>query len=409
MSTILATRDSQARTSVKTGAGVTTHLPSHQASTQFIPTVETVRAFSANSTGTWGTYSEFVLTVDQLPHILDTLTLVLSLGAATQTGGTAIGFVNDAAFLSRLIEVSVGSELLSSIYPEGQYMRHVLHMTTEEKLLTLVVAGNDTLAHRRTRAAAGQTLMINLHVPFIGKYGWFTGQQGAQLRIRVYHAALSDVVVCDGTAPACSINSIMLNAAGRNYLSQSSVGALVTTQRKLGHVDERFLDNVNQQFTLVSGSASYTLQLTNLMGLCDHLLFVVRTAAAVGTPNGNTQDSFLAVQNYSFTDGAGNVVLPSTPSAYALGPYTAKFINSDARDNNDSAQKNIYPIWFGSRPDEAMAKGSNHGFYKMSGVDKITVTFASAISANYVLDVVGYIWSQVSADAHGVVKKSLIV
>ena len=104
MATILATRDSQARTSVKTGSGVTTHLPYHQATTQFIPTVETVRAFSANSTGTWGTYSEFVLTVDQLPHILDTLTLVLSLGAATHTGGTVIGFVNDAAFLSRLID-----------------------------------------------------------------------------------------------------------------------------------------------------------------------------------------------------------------------------------------------------------------------------------------------------------------
>ena len=408
MASVIATRDGQARTTVKSAAGPT-NLPTHQAQNAFVPTLDVVRNFQANSVGTWGTYSEFVLTPDQLVHIVEDVTLLLTFGAASKTGGTYIGFVNDASFLSRLIEVSIGSELVSSIYPEGQYFRHVLHLNNEEKTLILPAAGNDTAAHRRSYAAAGQTLALSLPIPFIGKYGWFTGQQAAQLRIKVYHAALSDVVQTDGTVPVCAINSVQLAVSGRNYLNSANAGALVATQRKLGRVDERFLDVVQQQFTLVSGSANYTVQLTNFQGLFDHVLFVVRAATSVGTPLANAPDAFITVASYSFTDGAGNVVMPTTSSAFALGQYTARYVSGNGLDNNDSAQKFIYPLWFGNRPEEALRKGTSHGHYRMSGVDKITITFAAATSANYVLDVVGYIASQISADANGVVKRSHVV
>ena len=83
---VIATRDGQARTTVKSAAGPT-NLPTHQAQNAFVPTLDVVRNFQANSVGTWGTYSEFVLTPDQLVHIVEDVTLLMTFGAATKTGG----------------------------------------------------------------------------------------------------------------------------------------------------------------------------------------------------------------------------------------------------------------------------------------------------------------------------------
>lgn len=405
--TVIATRDSQARSSVKTSAGPV-NLPVHQATTSFVPTSELVRSFTAQTQGQWGSYSEFVLTPDQMPDVVDQLTVVMSLAAATKTGGTVISFVNDGAFLNRLVEVYVGAELVTSLFPESQYINRVLHKSSEEKSLLLTALGNDTLANRRTHAAAGQTLYVPIRLPWIGKYGFFTKSFGSQLRLRLYHASLNDVAQTDGTTPVCSISNVSLQVSGRSYLNQTNVAALVSQQRKLGKVDERFVDPLQQQITLPSGSTSYTLTLTNFNGLLDSMFFVVRAAASVGTPLSNTPDAFVAVASYTLLDGAGNIILPATAHAYALGPYSEKYISGNGLDNNDTAQKNIYPIFFGSRPEETLHKGTQHGLHRFDGTHKLVIQFASAISASYVVDVVGRVWSNISADAQGIIRKSLV-
>ena len=410
-STIVATRDSAERTGLKTPHGVF-NLPTHQARNQFVPTYDVVRTFSANSTGSWSTTSEFILTPDQLPHIVDKFTLVLNMAAASKTGGTYIGLVNDAAWLSRQIEVFIGGELLSTIYPERVYLENLLHQTNESKLKIMTVGGNDTQAHRRSNAAAGQTLYLDIPIPFIQKYGWQSGQSQAQIRIKVYHNDLSTIVDTDGTAPVLAFNSVSLNVAGRIYSDPSNVVALSHMQKKLGKVDQRFLDVVQQQLSLPSGSTNYVLQLTNLVGLFDHLLFVVRTAASVGTPLANAPDSFVAVASYNLKDSAGNFILPETAHAYALANYTNKYVTGDGTDvasGLGTTQKSVYPVFFGSRPEESLTKGTQHGFFKFDGLTKLQLTFAAALNAAHVVDVIGYVWSNVSADANGQVKKSTLV
>ena len=407
-STVLATRDSMARSSVKTASGPS-NLPAHQAATSFVPASEIVRAFTAQTLGQWGSYSEFTLTPDQLPDVVTELTLVMSLGAATKTSGTVISFVNDGAFLSRLIEVYCGSELLTSLYPESQYFNRVLHTGAVEKTLTFPALGNDAVATRRTHAAAGHVLYIPISIPWISKYGFFSKSFGSQLRIRIHHANLTDVAQTDGTAPVCSLSSVALNVSGRNYLNSANVAALVAQQRKLGRTDERFVDPLQQQVTLPSGSTSYTLPLTNFVGLFDSLFFGVRAAASVGTPLANDFDAFVAVATYSLQDGAGNVILPAIPSAYALSAYMAGRVSGDGKDNDDAAQKLIYPVWFGNRPEETLQKGTQHGLHRLDGTHKLVITFASAPSAAVVVDVVGRQWANLSADASGILRKSLVV
>ena len=146
---ISATKDSFERTTLKQPNGKSVHLPSGLAKTQFIPTTDVVRIFSANTTGNWSGYSEILLDAGSLPNVVDKFTLGLTMGAGSKTGGTVISLVNDGAFLARLIEVSIGSELISSIYPEAGYIGSLFHETTEDKFKTLPAAGNDTLAHRQ--------------------------------------------------------------------------------------------------------------------------------------------------------------------------------------------------------------------------------------------------------------------
>ena len=413
MSAIVATTDPAARTSVKAAGGQVANLPSYQAHKQHIPATEVVKNYSFNTTGTWSSYSQVILTPDALPDVCDQFTLVLNLSAITKTGGTYASFVNDGSFLTKMIEVRVGANLITTLYPESWYLGPVLHLSTEDKLRYLPAIGNATQANRRTAASSAQTISIDIPVPFVNMQGWnVKAHSGQQLDIKVYHADLTTVVQTDGTAPACTINSVQLLVSGRNYLNQHNLINTVLAGRKMGHVDQRFLDPIQQSFVLPSGSAQYTVQLTNMAGLYSHLLFVVRASSNLGTPLGNSPDTFAALASYTMLDSAGNIILPQTSSAYALGNYAAKYVRGDLTDFNSglaTTEKDIYAVFFDRHPYESLRSGTQDGFMKLDGLAKLQLNFATATSANYQVDVIGYLWSNVVTSAAGVVTKQVVV
>ena len=410
MASTIATTDVQAKVQVKTAHG-TVSLPAHQAHAQQIPTIEVVKQYSATTTGTWSSYSEFSLTPDQLPHIVDTVTLALNLGAATKTGGTVISLVGDANWLFKSVEVYVGPNLISTLYAENGFIQELAHLTDEAKLKVLPAAGNAPVATRRTNTAAGQILYYNLPIPWlIRKTGWFAGQAAASLRFRLYHQDLTTIMQTDGSAPVCVINSVNLFIAGRNFASTASAGALVNLQRKLGSVSERFLDPIQQQVVLPSGSTSYTVQMTNFVGLFSHVWFVIRAQASVGTPLANAPDNFVSCVSYALSDSAGNTLIPTLPSAYALGGLVGRYTTGNFTDpagtlGPTGTPRPVYLLNFSSDPEKALMEGSSHGFLKLDGLAKLTVNFASSLGAAYVVDFVGYVHSQLNSDASGAVTK----
>jgi len=413
---VVATVDPQARTAVKSANNQVSNLPAYQAAHQHIPMQETYSSFSASTTGTWSSYSQWTLTPSQLPHVVDKLTLALTLGAGSVTGSGAasnVSLVNDAAFLSKLVEVRIGSQLLASLYPENSYVQPVIHMTTEEKALYLPVVGNASLATRRTNTAAGQTLYWDIPVPFITAKGWLTAQHPFNFDIKVFHNDLTSIVQTTGTSPVLPISSVVLNVSGRNYLSQQNAVNAVMNQRRLGPAHQRFLDPVQQQFTLASGSSQYTVQLTNVTGMVSHLLFLVRAQSSVGTPLGNTPDALLQCTSFSFLDSAGNIIIPQTSSAYALANYSAKYFIGDFTDiasglGPSGTQKNIYSVVFDRTPKDALKLGTQEGFKYLDGLAKLQINFASATSSTYLVDVIAYVWSNITVDAGGNVTKSLV-
>ena len=104
--------------------------------------------------------------------------------------------------------MSIGSELISSLYPETTYLNNVLHYPTEQKFKFRPAAGNASLSTRQTHTAAGQVLFLDLPIPFVTKYGWLSKQHAQALRIKIYHANLSDIVQTDGTAPVMAISRL---------------------------------------------------------------------------------------------------------------------------------------------------------------------------------------------------------
>ena len=387
---VVATVDPQARTAVKSANNHVSNLPAYQAAHQHIPMQETYSSFSASTTGTWSSYSQWTLTPSQLPHVVDKLTLALTLGAGSVTGSGAasnVSIVNDAAFLSKLVEVRIGSQLLASLYPENSYVQPILHFTTEQKSLYLPAVGNASLATRRTNTAAGQTLYWDIPVPFITAKGWLTAQHPFNFDIKIFHNDLTSIVQTTGTSPVLPISSVVLNVSGRNYISQQNAINAVMNQRRLGPAHQRFLDPVQQQFTLASGSAQFSVQLTNVTGMVSHLLFVVRAQSSVGTPLGNTPDAFLPISSFTFLDSAGNIVIPQTSSAYALANYSAKYFIGDFTDiasglGPSGTPRIVYPMIFASDPEKALFDGVSNGFLRLDGLAKLTVTFASSLAVS---------------------------
>lgn len=409
----VATNDPLAKVSVKTSHG-TVHLPAHQAQNQVVPAMEIVKQYSATTTGSWSSYSEFSLTSDQLPHIVDTVTVAIALGAGSATASSYVALAGDANFLFKSIELYVGPTLISTLYDLNGYFQELAHYTCEAKFKNLTAAGNATLANRKTAGASAQVLYLNLPIPWLcKKTGWLSAQASTAFRIRLYHQDLSTVILTDGTAPAMPINSVTLDVAGRNFMSQASVGAHVANQRKLGVVSSRFLDPIAQQIVLPSGSSSYTFQLTNMLGNFSHMFFVIRLQSSVGTPLGNAQTAFLPCASYALNDSAGNIIVPTLPSLYATNVVLGRYVTGDMTDiagvlGSTGTPKTVYPLIFSSNPEKALFDGSAHGYLRLDGLSKLTLNFASSQGAALVVDFVGYVQAQLNSDSTGAVSKVLV-
>ena len=89
MSSVVATKDANSRVTVKTPHGPL-NLSESQAKTQFVPSIDVVRTFTPNTTGSFSTYSEWLLDPASCPDHVTKITYSITLSAATKTGGTVI-------------------------------------------------------------------------------------------------------------------------------------------------------------------------------------------------------------------------------------------------------------------------------------------------------------------------------
>ena len=101
------------------------------------------------------------------------------------------------------------------------------------------------------------------------------------------------------------------------------------------------------------------------------------------------------------------------PSGYAEGVLLGRYATGDFTDIDgglgpSGTAKTVYLLIFASDPEKALFDGVSNGFLRLDGLSKVTVTFASSLSAANVVDFVGFVASQLNSDATGAVRSVLV-
>ena len=192
---------------------------------------------------------------------------------------------------------------------ESMYVRDLVENIGEVKNRFMRLSRNDTLANRKTAAAAAQSFYIQIPSFWNIQPGFFVRALNSPIKLRVILANLGDVVQVNagtGTA-AATVNSISLIASGREILNQQTALAQLGAYRKVPNILFRYLTPIQMsKQSLVAGSTTYGINLTSVQGWVSHVFVLVRTAAHVATSYANSPDVFepLASLNIKTTGGA---------------------------------------------------------------------------------------------------------
>ena len=321
--------------------------------------------------------------------------LELSLSALTVTGGSYSRFVNDANFLVRSIEVwSNGTNQVLQTKPSAlaSYLQGVLLNTTDDRLPLFADLANNTDTNRATLSASAQTVRIPIRSVLTvggdeGEGLLIAGTTGFQ--IRVFLDSLSNIVQTDGTSPVCTINTANLLVETTNIDSAPARQQAVTVS-KSNDVYTRFPGvAVMPSVAIASGSASATIPMTGIVGPVSHIYAVLRTSAHVSTALGNIPDQFEVASKLQIQKADGSQLLnPSLTTGYLTGAYLAKYFPGSGADNRTTTVKAIYTLSFSDNPADFETSGRSWGSQVFSGNESLIVTFASAISSAYVVDII---------------------
>ena len=272
--------------------------------------------------------------------------------------------------------------------------------------------GNDTSANLVTASAGAQTFFISNPSFYNTNSGYFLKGQSVPHRFRFYLANLIDIVDTDGTVPVNTVSSVSMRVVGRDFDNQATVQALIQNNIKAGNTHYRYIISVQQQRNnLVAGTNQYSINLSSLIGLFSHVFVIVRAASQISTPLANDPNTYLSLSKFSIKNASGSII----PAGIEVDAnfniiYQNNFYwtvdGTDINSGLGSTPKNIYSIVFSEQPEAAHRKGLATGGYHLTGLgENLNLTFASALSSNYVVDIIGFKYVILNLGANGILKK----
>ena len=382
--------------------------PSSQAGQQLAPVQDVFKVVASQSaTPQWGSFADFLVQPSDF-SILNDVLVRIDVGAITGITGNP-SFVNDGNFLLSRVEVSIAEKLVDVWYPEAMYAKDLTENITELKNRFFRLSKNDTLANRKTNATAAQSFYITVPSFWTVQPGFFLRALNGPIKIRVVLANLGDVVQVNagtGTA-AATVNAVSLIASGREYKDQSTAIAQLTAYRKVPSIMFRYMTPIQMsKQSLVAGSATYGINLTSIQGWISHLFVIVRTTANVSTSYANSPDTFasLASLNIKTTGGAlitgGSELLHDYALNYSSTLYWPGDL-TDVMSGLGGTPKSIYTVSFAQDPMRVIHHGAQMGGFHFTGSEILNLTFASALGANNVVDVIAFQYAALGLDNHG--------
>lgn len=372
------------------------HLGKEQYETVIIP---------ASSLPTFGAY----FTIDYREINVEIKKLILQFNISAISGMTS-GMFSPSQFLVNHIDIVQSNNIITTIYPEEQFIQQQLFECDEDRLLQNIASGlYSSTALRTTMATTGSFYYLPLWDYFktIGNLPIF--DQNQSLQLRVFMNPLANCTTGTGTAVATILSCNLLAKVRRIHPTESDALKLIVKTKPLHY---RFNELKYQSFTVQSGVSTATLTLTNLVGNINLIFFIVRPSSSL---IGNAQFNFTAITQYEYLNSAGSNMTGGQPinnseALLVLGNdicLSSYLVETALYTVNNGA--NVYAYTFSKDIINDMIGGQDAGFKPFFGSEQLKITFASVLGATHQVDVYAYNSAVLQIDKNGIKKMNYCV
>ncbi len=362
---------------------------------------ETVK-IPSQTQAAWSTTTTFVL--QETESIYHRAVIEVNLPAVTGLTGVDASYprFQPAPFFAQRIDLQIGNVTVQSLIPDDVFTRQNLWASDESRALQNHMMGPyNSVAGRVSRADEASSYFIDLTSWLSTNHPLIVNAVHA-VTIKVVWASLAEVVevgsTLTGTAACVMTNAYLLLELSR---VQHDAAVAHYTQLVRNPIRYAHLSCLYTQQPLASGTTSYQILLSNVVGKVSHLVFFIRSLA---TPRGAAT---IPILSFDILNSSGTPFNPSTVIRAEYGSYHRRWVPSTFLLENTASygavtdnQINHVVYSFNAHPREAESKGQVFNTATFVGTESLRITCGS-LAASSELVCLSYIVSCVELSASG--------
>lgn len=379
------------------------YVPAHQYAGDYAPKRSETVIIPSTTQPAFG--SMFMIDYKELNVLVHDLTLQFNMSAISVM--TSASYV-PAAFIIDHVDMVMNGAIITTIYPQDQFLQCQLFQPDEKRLVENIASGMYNNATQR-QALASSTNFLHLRLrDFFSQSKQIVLLENAHnLQLRVYMQPLANVCIGTGTATAsinyCNllVKCIRLREEEANmYRNEMSI------RKSLNY---KFSDVRVQSSVVNAGVTNTSIVLTGITGPVSHLIFIVRPTNALTNAG---YFSYSAIANYDILNNAGQNICGGQPISNSqalliLGSNnTVSSYLGETSLGSTNNNANVYIYSFSADCSESANNAVSLGAYNFTSSEQLQITFSSALGSAVQVDVFAYVESIV-AFTRGTVKKNV--
>jgi hypothetical protein len=351
----------------------------------------TVNSITAPSFG-----SNFTIRATEKGFIQD-CTICFNVGAVSGYTGTAVNVAprfSPTPFWIQKCEIVQSGEVLQTIYPDAQWIRQQLFTKEDDRQVLNASSGiYSSQANRYSMAITTSNYFLPLRSLFNETYLPILTESHA-VEFRIWLNPVAQLITTTGltvTTIAAAINSASVILKMTKLPSdalQREIQTIAKIPKHLRFHESRYVNGV-----ALSGTSSYTLPLTNIVGKVSNFFFVVRPTTGLTL---DATFSYSDILNFAILDGGSTNVVggQSITSLYnrtiMSQHWNRSFYMLDAF--NGTSNSFVFQYSWSHNPFDATNNGKSQSFRQFMGSEVLQINWSSALGAN--MDITAFAMTQ---------------
>ena len=358
----------------------------------------------------------FTIMINQTNLFLHNIILNFNTNAiqVSKTGGTYLANeprLLPVNFWCQKIEIKIGSVVVQTLY-DTDIFQHIQLLSPDEQHRLFLNDGAGVYSNPAQRATLTNTnssdWFLNLksfinqtHIPILSL--------GHQITLNIYMnplANLSQIDISGGTLTSQSMNINSCSAICRvTRMTQDLVNSttMMLTKTPTTYL---FSDVKYQSFVVQSGVSQYTGVLSNITGKVQCLYFVIRPTASL---TGDNAFSYTPITQFEIRDGGSQNIVGGSPikatfnQTIQCAHWLKTWYLNDSYAGTSNSNVYFYSHAIDPLVDTNTGKSSG-GSRTYQGTESLRITFPSATSTTYQVDLFAYVQSAVCLTATSAMK-----